>query len=291
MKRKLDISDLEKKDTKKNNVSTPSDSDNEDSADDVIQVDFDFFSFRDGDYHTTKHLLQQLFSGDSENIPLRDISEKIISQNSLGTAVKCDGEDGQPLAFLSAIGLTGCDKILHPIKNFLERKFKSDQNLLKKFYTLTKEKKLWLLLNERLINMPPQISPPLFRMLKEEMISGDIKCDGFLYFSKLYKEVPSGIDEENDLIRGSDIPVSTKKPKIDEQYDFYHPEDEVIFEHSAWCKSYTPAKKQNSRVSDAVRVFNEFGIEEKRCVMFVPFDELEDICQEMAELIPAPLSK
>lgn len=103
--------------------------------------------------------------------------------------------------------------------------------------------KVALLISERLINMPPQICPPMYKMLKDEIMdagSNQIAFDSVLYVSKLYKEVEAQVtkDEDGDIVgikckqsQMKEKKGRNKKQKVDEvcmlslRRDFAHPVD------------------------------------------------------------------
>lgn len=59
----------------------------------------------DTDYIATKRLLQQLFHTDASLFDLGSIADLILSQDDVGSTVKSDGADGDPLGFLAVINL------------------------------------------------------------------------------------------------------------------------------------------------------------------------------------------
>ena len=72
----------------------------------MINVDFDFFNPNPSvDYQAIKHLLVQLFQRDSELFHLHSLTELILSQPSIGTTVKTDGEESDPYALLTVVNM------------------------------------------------------------------------------------------------------------------------------------------------------------------------------------------
>ena len=126
--------------------------------------------------------------------------------------------------------------------------------------TATSEAQVGLILTERLINIPSEVVPPMYKMLVEE-ISWAIDEDEpynfthYLIFSKLYREVPSTVDDEN-------APKSKKQKKSatkDFSRPFYfHPEDEVLQKHSTVFGDFEYQKESGE--SDSKRTFRELGI-------------------------------
>lgn len=71
----------------------------------IVNVDFDFFSPKEIDFQAVKNLLRQLFGADSQSFDLSSIAGIIISQRDLGSTVKTDGEESDPYALLTVINL------------------------------------------------------------------------------------------------------------------------------------------------------------------------------------------
>ena len=169
-----------------------------------MNVDFDFFGLNpEVDYHAINRLLIQLFGSDAESLQTGVIADLILSvaDTDVGSTVKTDGEEGDPYAFLTVLS---CDAHRVPLFIFivLERQI-SDQQwtcqdnpamkalidyILSKsatepaFHTTLSsilapktpvqdqaQAHLGLVLCERLINMPVQVIPPMYRMLVEEI--------------------------------------------------------------------------------------------------------------------------
>ena len=56
------------------------------------------------DYQAVKHLLSQLFSHDNQELDIAGISDHLVSQfEDVGSTVKSDGEEGDPLAFIGVL--------------------------------------------------------------------------------------------------------------------------------------------------------------------------------------------
>ena len=69
-----------------------------------VDVDFDFFDLAAIDYHSIGLLLRQLLSHDAPDFDISALTNAILEQN-LGSTVKCDGQESDPLAFCTALNL------------------------------------------------------------------------------------------------------------------------------------------------------------------------------------------
>lgn len=159
-----------------------------------MNVDLDFFGFIERDYLSVKTLLTQLFSHDAKDLDMAGIADHFIEQEEdVGTAIKSDGEQSDPLAFIGALPwqMVGTMALGHM---FLSRRhvlivyavcYHQEKPYIQslKDYILRKtdgmpqlsaalrdtSKRIGIVLQERLVNMPPQVVTPLFRIFDEEM--------------------------------------------------------------------------------------------------------------------------
>jgi protein BCP1 len=91
-------------------ISSDSNSDSEDngSSDDdpgLVNCDFEFFDPQKQDLLGIKHLLRQLFDRDADLFDLEALTEMILAQPLVGSTVKTDGHEGDPLSFLTVLNL------------------------------------------------------------------------------------------------------------------------------------------------------------------------------------------
>jgi len=246
-----------------NEVGVSDGEENERSEEELVDVDFDFFDPKEIDFHTIKQLMIQLFSSDAELINLSELSELIISQPLLGTTVKVDGADSDPYALLTVLNMNEHKnkECIKQIKNYLIEKTKKNTNLNEKLVELLKDASqfhIGLILSERLINMPVQIVPQMYKMLQEEIQwaiedNEPYEFEWYLIITKTYREIVSTLDEE------SEIPKQKKKKAKSEPTTFYfHPEDEIIEQIADYQCNFKLTKQPLS--SDSKRTFSDFGI-------------------------------
>lgn len=124
----------------------------------------------------------------------------------------------------------------------------------------SKGSEVGLILTERLINIPAEVVPPMYRMLLEEITwaveeKEPYKFTHYLILSKTYQEVAS------KLSLGEDRPQKKKKTQQDSEEIFYfHPEDEVLHRHAMAHGNYKYIKQEAEGQSDAKRAFQDLGI-------------------------------
>ncbi|KAI9221691.1 p21-C-terminal region-binding protein-domain-containing protein [Blastocladiella britannica] len=153
---------------------------------------------------------------------LVDLTDVVLSQK-FGTGVKCDGEESDPYAITSLVGLTGpqwgTNTTTAPLRDLLRTRSSSsveaDAQRLEKLLSETATGRTALLLHERLINMPWQVSAPLFRLLLDEVAATKTKVDTVVLLCPMFR--PDGDDgdgaEEDDGDQGEDAPPAQKRAK------------------------------------------------------------------------------
>jgi hypothetical protein len=73
---------------------------------DMVNVDFEWFDPQPAvDFHGLKTLLRQLLDVDSQLFNLSELTDLILSQPTLGSTVKVDGNETDPYAFLTVLNL------------------------------------------------------------------------------------------------------------------------------------------------------------------------------------------
>ncbi|KAF6251994.1 p21-C-terminal region-binding protein-domain-containing protein [Scenedesmus sp. NREL 46B-D3] len=147
------------------------DQEDEDSPDedpfDQINVDFQFFDPKESDFHGLKALLHTYLDGQQyDSSPLVDT---IIAQASVGTVVRT-GEDEDPIAVMTVLNTQQ-----HKQAGFMSQIRQYVLGKCKDAVVQGKLAKAWdaagtgLIINERLVNSPPQLAPPLVQALFDEV--------------------------------------------------------------------------------------------------------------------------
>lgn len=161
-------------------------------------MDFDFFDPNPNvDYHALKRLLAQLFQRDADIFHLHELTELILSQPTVGTTIKTDGIESDPYAVLTVLNMhvhqvrswlghtyltrdprTNSPPLQnHPsikaLASYFLEKSSADPAFHSTLQSLFSDPHSgnhvgWVFC-ERLINMPVQVIPPMYRMLGEEI--------------------------------------------------------------------------------------------------------------------------
>ncbi|KAH9949480.1 p21-C-terminal region-binding protein-domain-containing protein [Amylocystis lapponica] len=266
----------------------------EDSDRSLVDVDFDFFDPNpDVDYLALKRLLAQLFQTDAELLETTDLADLILSQPLVGTTVKCDGRESDPYAFLTALNL-------HVHQTRPSVKALIEYTLAKaapepSFYAalqgligppaLTSTNHIGFIFSERLINMPVQVVPHMYRMLANEIQwaldeNEPYNFTHFLFLSRIYRLSP---EEEAEM--QAPVPRTKRRKQAvaappSGVYPF-HPEDELIRRVATHALDYSFTNVQ-PREKDA------FGLDMGGRMMLVPADRLRELVAMLSEAYAAP---
>lgn len=208
-------------------------SDNNDEEQEIVNIDFDFFNGnKDVDFHALKNLLRQLFGPQESNrIQLSALADLIL--DSPTTTIKTDGTESDPYCFLSFVDYK--DNRTSDYAKYLQ---KFDMKLATFLKTIdSSNKKCSLVLSERLINMPPEVVPPLYTITLEDVtnsLGNDEHYDFYVIVSRKY-EVNFDVDNEDSSS------ASRKRVKTSE-VEYFHEEDR-FFEKYAKIKFDSESRK------------------------------------------------
>jgi len=205
----------------------------DDEKDMEVQVDFAFFDPEEIDFHAIKNFLLPYLTGQSLNAS--ELANLIIAQNNyVGTVVKVEGED-ETYGFVSVINVHKHKNLtaVKQIKEYFLSQAPSQAERARLEALFNDETKpLGLLLNERLLNLPPQLAPHLHKALFTEIQAAvedgetSYRFENYLMLSSQYSHSSGD---------------STKKPKFkkgrtgDEIYfnraeeEFYQKESSFFF--------------------------------------------------------------
>ncbi|KAF5385564.1 hypothetical protein D9757_006790 [Collybiopsis confluens] len=255
----------------------------------MIDVDFEFFGPNPSiDYQAIKRLLVQLFQRDADLFHLHELTELILSQSHIGTTVKTDGQESDPYALLTVINMHMHQEnpSIKALVAYFLQKSASNPTLraqLQNLFSQT-ENHVGLVICERLINMPVQVVPPMYQMLKDEL---NVEASPNHPFKFSYLIIPSrtyylSTDEETYLTNMKESKTTSKKKKTkvssstisrpaDGVYSF-HPEDEHLKQVSNHTIEYTftsaPTEPRDSE---------SFGLDTRGRMMFMPFAQFESL--------------
>lgn len=206
--------------------STDSNSDEDQrEQEEIVNIDFDFFSGNPNvDFHAIKNLLRQLLGNEQSNtVQLSQLSDLILASPT--TTIKTDGTESDPYCFLSFV-----DYNEHRNSDYA-RFLKRDERMASFLRTVesNSQKTCALVLSERLINMPAEVVPPLYKITLEDVTTalGDGKhYDFYVILSRKY-QINFDMDSDSE-----DEGQRSKKRVKQEEVDYFHVEDR-FFEKNA----------------------------------------------------------
>lgn len=253
----------------------------------IVNVDFDFFDLSDIDFHAVKNLLRQLFDSDNIAFELSPLADQIVSSSAgPGIAVKTDGKESDPYAFVSVVdsSLTQSVPYLQPFaKYFIDKSSDSPHlnRMLRKMFMSNPTDKLGLLFSERLINMPIEVIPPMFKLLCDELPA---TYTHFLLMSKVFTEQQPQIEtpasSSVSLHNSGSRPSKKPKPEFDEsQIYYFHPEDELLHKYASYHTYFNYTNP--AQTSDSKRAFQDYGIFPKGHLMLFTREKLLEAVQDM----------
>ena len=132
-----------------------------------------------------------------------------------------------------------------------------------------------LILTERLVNIPSEVVPPMYKMLLEEITwaieeKEPYSFTHYLVLSKIYREIASALD-------GEDTPKSKKQKKASRKETpevfYFHPEDEALQRHSLCFGSFEYLV--DGARSDSKRTFQELGIKPEGHMILIEAKKIE----------------
>lgn len=250
----------------------------------MVNVDFEWFNFDpEIDFHGVKSLLKQLFDVDAPLLDVSALTDLVLSQHTIGSTVKVDSKANDAYAFLTALNLAEHHekKSVADLIKYIVDKASTNQSLGAVVPRLIGEgKQVGLVLAERLINMPPEISPPMYSMLIDEIEAAvedkePYEFSHYLIVSKTYHEVQSILDNENRQKR--------KKQKEDAPMFHFHPEDEVLQKHALAYGSYPYTNEET--VADSKRAFQEMGVKTQGFMMLIEAGKFQGAAKAIGEYL------
>ncbi|KAL6346727.1 hypothetical protein AAG906_002843 [Vitis piasezkii] len=261
--------------------SEQSESSDEDGSEVVAQANFAFFDPKPDDFHGVKILLQTYL--DNKLWDLSGFVDLILGQTTVGTVVKIeDDEDDGVFSLITALNLGRYKghKCVMELKEFLldvgqEKDVKDALRLL-----LGEEaQNVGLLVSQRVVNLPPQLLPPLYDALFDEIswatedepteeLRSSFCFKFFLLISRIYKHKNAG------QRKGTRV-------DIDEAIIYIKPEDEIFHKLSSWSFSF-PLHTQHVTTHE-LRNYRLMGL-----VMAIEADKVSTFRKELHTLIDEP---
>ena len=260
----------------------------------MVNVEFEWFNFKpDVDFHGLKSLLRQLLDVDSQLFDLSALADLILTQATLGSTVKVDGEDTDAYAFLTILNLHEHreKKVVRDLAQYIAEKSKSNEALAALSSVLASPaSQVGLVLAERMINVPSEVAPPMYAMLIDEIEAAvedkePYEFTHYLILSKTYNEIESALDQEEA--------PRTKKSKSQGgkkggETFYFHPEDEVLQRHALAAGAFEYTRDEGEGMADSKRAFQEMGIKAQGSLMLIETSRFEGAVKAIGEYLSPP---
>lgn len=262
----------------------------------MVNVEFEWFNFDpEVDFHGTKTLLRQLFDVDASLFDISGLADLILSQPTVGSTIKVDGKANDAYAFLTALNTFEhrTKKPLADVASYLANKAGTNPALAPVADLVGKDSQahVGLVFSERLINIPPEVAPPMYSMLIDEVEAAvedgePYEFSHYLIVSKTYREVESALDVEQQEGEGR----RKKRPKEDASSStvfYFHPEDEVLQRHAVAHGGFAYTKDDET-VADSKRAFQEMGVKAQGHMILIEAAKFAGAVKAIGEYLSPP---
>eukprot|EP00210_Caulerpa_lentillifera_P000543 g524.t1 len=218
-----------------------------DPSEKEIEAEFQFFDPVEADSEPIKELLTNQLRGIDVDIPT--LANSIIQQKTVGTVLKCgEGEDAYLCGFISVFNMHQNREVkwIQQVKAFIIQRCQDSQKK-ETFQDAMDSVRTGLMVNERLLNCPPQVGPPLNQALFEEIswaqedeptqeLRDSFKFEQYILITKAFQ----------DPTQEADLDHSSKKSKIKgpSGYIYSKPEDEFYHKFSKEWFSFPLIQEQ-----------------------------------------------
>lgn len=142
-----------------------------------INVEFLFSELRDNYFHNIKTFVKPLF--EFETVNMSELSDLILSQKEVGSVIKTELEEDtgnqnvDTLALITVLNMKFYKEknVIQQIKKFLYDKVQEFGSEEDKFVAknILDSEKLGFVINERAINLPMPLVPPLLNMIIDDI--------------------------------------------------------------------------------------------------------------------------
>ncbi|CAD6225769.1 GSCOCG00005716001-RA-CDS [Cotesia congregata] len=295
-KRDVENKAKENEDVTSSDVSSDEENvDNNDEKGNQIMVDFVGRTPDDSDYHGIKILLQQLFLKAHVNVGA--LADYIISHNYVGSVVKQETNDdddeddeddtsdvGDVFGVTSVINISHsqneeCIQQLRSLLKELSSEYATDSvngminNILE-----NDSSALGLIINERFVNIPADISVPLLENLMSDMKRAIAKK---MAYDFKYYVIISKLSKPKTVT----VKKSKKNKNSEEPEDLWSNQEEEVFDEEAMCKfEFSVAKETDTGLSGTWNEDDDELIPYRR-VMIFEAEKLPGIIEKIKKFI------
>lgn len=272
---------------------SPSPAPSDDSSPDIVNVDFEFFDPQPQDFHGLRTLIRQLLSADSTMVNISSLVDLILSQPTIGSTVKTEGHEGDPFGFLTVLNANEHVNNNEGMKGLLEYLVKKSKGGVRKALTQclsrsaeerAAEGDLGIVLHERLLGVPAELTPPMVKMMLEECQwavedKEPFKFSHYLILTKVYTEIPSKLDgDEQPAKKRQQFGLGRNaKGQKGKELMYVHPEMEWVRKLVGEQGSHEFKFTNEGEAADSKRAFSEMGLELSGCLMVVEAAKMPEV--------------
>lgn len=241
-----------------------------------MTVNFEFFNMDGCDFHGIRTFISGSV-GKSHSIDVGSIAEllTVTLAEDVGTCIKTDGPSSDPYGFASIIPLSASickdHEGVRELKNFL---LKTVPEALKSRLGKDIEKEgTSVVFMERFINLPAELSCPLFKQLIDDHAHACNEDSQFITnkviistptFTELESSLAESEDQEDDDIveRKKGKKKAKKQKETQSEPQYYYGEAELLPNLAEY--SWDFEVDSSDRVADSKRAFSDKGIKSSR---------------------------
>ncbi|KAL5729028.1 hypothetical protein ACHQM5_002036 [Ranunculus cassubicifolius] len=262
---------------KRKNVQSGSSSE-DDEEQKTVQADFSFFDPKPDDFHGVKMLLQNYL--DSKQWDLSGFVDLILGQPTVGTVIKIeDTEDDTPFCIISALNLGRYkdQKCIKEFKDFMLNASPKEVTHNLRMHLEEHPHSVGLLVSQRVVNLPPQLLPPLYDALFDEVswatedepteeLRKSFRFKTYLIATRIYR------------LKNVNRQKGTSKGSKEDPIIYIKPEDELFLKLSSW--SFNFALQTEQLANQELRNYKLTGL-----VMCVEAEKIPKFRKQLHSLI------
>jgi len=142
-----------------------------------VNVEFIFSELRDTYFHNIKTFIKPIF--EFENVNMSELADLILSQKEVGSVIKTELEEDTGNQNVDLLALTtilnlkhyAAKNVIQQIKKYLADKVEQNGTEDNKFVAkkILENEKIGFFINERAINLPMPLTPPLINMILNDI--------------------------------------------------------------------------------------------------------------------------
>eukprot|EP00826_Nyctotherus_ovalis_P023854 TRINITY_DN1835_c0_g1_i2.p1 TRINITY_DN1835_c0_g1~~TRINITY_DN1835_c0_g1_i2.p1 ORF type:complete len:290 (+),score=89.58 TRINITY_DN1835_c0_g1_i2:179-1048(+) len=248
-----------------------------------VNVELNFIDPNESYFHAVRYFLINLLDGETFNVG--DLADAIITQVQVGTLIVNEDdtpEDRNVLAFATLLPFELHGK-RDSMKSILKYCIGKAASILspadsKRFQDILSGKKVALLMNERLVNLPPDPVPALHKALKDdrawalEQGSTAYNADYVLYITKVAEEVPE---------KGA-----VSKRHTEQELIYYKFEDEMLQEEAEYKILFnSKVGLQMAGATNPTEYTMKSNLQYKKMILLIPFKKYMNCIDKFTNLL------